>query len=237
MAVRATLAAIVVARSCMALPEDPPPEGFRGGGPPEATAPIVVAARHLRVGEIVDAVDVCVADVPLADRPEDAVAPDVAVVGRASTAVVLPGQALRAGALTGEADLRRHLAPGERAVSVPLIPEAPLPERGSRVDLDFGDVTFGGLRVIGVGADGVVVRTDPETALRLATAGILGVAEAEVTGLPVQGWDRADPPRRCDARAEPIRRELRCFELTTLHGDQRTTLWVAQDGSACSPTP
>lgn len=153
------------------------PYGVRGGTP---TAPTLVSAADLPLGHVLRPGDVSVRDLPREAVPAAALRDPTQAVGRPLAVTITEGEILttvrvRAGG--------PHLAPGSRAVHIPLQVASAADRLAAGDHVDLVAISDGAL----VAADAVVVEVDK------ATAGAFGAVESG-RGLTVAvPTDRAGP--------------------------------------------
>jgi pilus assembly protein CpaB len=120
--------------------------------------PVLVVARPVGVGEVVEAGDVRLEPRPLALLPEGAVSGSAVVAGRVAVADLVPGEVVVSARLApgGRRGAAALLPPGQRALAVPGGAGRPPLRPGDRVDV----LATGGDGDGDGGSDTLVVVTD-----------------------------------------------------------------------------
>jgi pilus assembly protein CpaB len=143
---------------------------------------VVVAVRGLGVGHVLSGDDVAVREMPAAFVPAGAAAARGAVIGRTVVVALFAREAVLEAHLApaGVRGLAAHLAPGRRAIAVPVGAAGPAVRTGDAVDVL---ATFEGEKTVAVAeaATVLVVGTDGVT-LALATDDTSRVADAVARG-------------------------------------------------------
>ena len=147
--------------------------------------PVAVALRGLGVGHVLTGDDVAVREMPAAFVPTGAADSRGAVVGRAVVVALFAGETVLEAHLApaGLRGLAAHLAPGRRAMAVPVGAASPAVHAGDAIDVlaTFeGEKTFAvaeAATVLDVGTDAVTVALSADETGQVADA----VARGAVT--------------------------------------------------------